>query len=305
MMKVPKPFYMERNGRVFVIGPIGEEGSEKRKLSDDILKYMIEPAAEKCGFKEVLRADLLAVPGEITRQIIEHLIEDDLVIADLREHNPNVFYELGVRHSTGKPCIQIADKAGRLPFDLFVFRTIFYENNVRSFDNAKEELIKQIEFISKTPEPTENLVSVSFEMLKMRRSQNMIDIISLLEPTRATRHLIREKRSQGKTWKDLSNDELKEVDELCRRFDMLGLYDRLGLINSLFVDLFYSVPLVELYETFLSDYVNYLRDDSKRGKTHFWELVKLYERVKYVPSNHPAITGNDDWPDNPRAKYAI
>jgi hypothetical protein len=40
----------------FVIAPIGEAGSETRKRSDLILKYIISPAAEHCGYS-ALKAD--------------------------------------------------------------------------------------------------------------------------------------------------------------------------------------------------------------------------------------------------------
>lgn len=65
------------------------------------------------------------------------------------------------------------------------------------------------------------------------------------------------------------------------------------------VDYIYAVPFVDLYDAFLGDYVQHLRAGD-RGPRHFWELVKFYERVKYVPSNHPAVTGAPDWPPDPR-----
>lgn len=93
----------------FVIAPIGEEGSETRKRSDQILKYIIAPAATECGY-EPKRADSFATPGIITKQIIEQLIDAPLVIADLTDYNPNVFYELAVRHAVRKPVVQLIDR---------------------------------------------------------------------------------------------------------------------------------------------------------------------------------------------------
>jgi len=82
----------------FVIAPIGQEESETRNRSDLVLKHIIKPAAEECGYKAV-RADEISEPGIITTQVIQRLIDDDLVIADLTERNPNVFYELAIRHA--------------------------------------------------------------------------------------------------------------------------------------------------------------------------------------------------------------
>lgn len=101
----------------FVIAPIGDEGSEERRRSDGILNYIVRPAAEELGLTAV-RADEIARPGSITLQVIEHVLEAQAVVADLTEHNPNVFYELGIRHTARKPTVLIAEEGERLPFDV-------------------------------------------------------------------------------------------------------------------------------------------------------------------------------------------
>lgn len=74
----------------FVIAPIDSFGTEVRRRSDQMLKYVFETVAgEACGY-QVLRADQLGQPGMITLQIINHLRDDALVIADLTGRNPNV-----------------------------------------------------------------------------------------------------------------------------------------------------------------------------------------------------------------------
>src|SRR5207245_4822666 len=103
----PMPLSLANSkGTCFVISPIGEEGTEIRRRADRVFKHIIEPVVEECGYKAV-RADQISKPGIITSQIIQHLAEDPLVIADLAGHNANVFYELAVRHVTRKPVIQI------------------------------------------------------------------------------------------------------------------------------------------------------------------------------------------------------
>lgn len=83
----------EKDKICFVIAPIGEEGSDIRRRSDQVFKHIIAPAAKDCGY-ETIRADKISEPGIITSQVILHLVEDALVIADLTGRNPNVFYEL-------------------------------------------------------------------------------------------------------------------------------------------------------------------------------------------------------------------
>ncbi len=66
-------------------------------------------------------------PGIISRQIVSHLLDADLVIADLTGRNPNVFYELAIRHATGKPFIQLITKGEVIPFDVDHQRTILFD----------------------------------------------------------------------------------------------------------------------------------------------------------------------------------
>ena len=124
----------------FVICPIGEDGSETRRRSDQMLRYVYEPAIGKFGY-EIVRADKILKSGLITSQIINLILECDLVVADLTENNPNVYYELALRHATGKPFIQVALKGQKIPFDIAGLRTIFVDlTNPDSIENAKSEL---------------------------------------------------------------------------------------------------------------------------------------------------------------------
>ena len=66
-----------------------------------------------------MRADGLLRAGEITEQVFRRLRDDDVVIADLTGANPNVMYELGLRHTREKVTLQVGEY-GRLPFDVNV-----------------------------------------------------------------------------------------------------------------------------------------------------------------------------------------
>ena len=170
----------------FIIAPIGEEGSKERHRSDNILKYVISPALEKCDYKAI-RADQISNPGIITSQIIEHLIDDSLVIADLTGQNPNVYYELAIRHFTNKPFIQIIESDEDIPFDIAGLRTINFDyRDLESVDKCKTEIINQIYSIEEKPNQVETPVSFAINQKYLRQSGNPLEkgigeVISMLQ----------------------------------------------------------------------------------------------------------------------------
>ena len=128
----------------FYISPIGEEGSEHRKHADLILGSFVEPAMENIGLK-VVRADMIGEPGLITTQILEHIKKSQLVIADLSYLNPNVFYEVALRHSLRLPVVQLIRKCDRLPFDVAQVRTVVLDTtNIFSLVPKMQVYISEI-----------------------------------------------------------------------------------------------------------------------------------------------------------------
>nr|AWM02844.1 hypothetical protein CIT40_24320 [Bradyrhizobium amphicarpaeae] len=102
------------------------------------------------GKYKVLRADELPNPGSISHQIIKWLYDADLVVADLTGANPNVVYELAIRHSFNKTSIHLINQAETIPFDLKDERTIIFNiEDLDSIDGCKKELIKNIREINR------------------------------------------------------------------------------------------------------------------------------------------------------------
>ena len=117
----------------FVIMPIGSGDAYKTHLNR--FKNLIAPAIEKIKHDgervfDAVRADFISSTGSITRSVLQHLYTADVVVADLTELNPNVFYELGVRHSLRKGTVLIALEGTKLPFDVGDLRVVIYEDRV-------------------------------------------------------------------------------------------------------------------------------------------------------------------------------
>jgi hypothetical protein len=136
--------------KCFVIGPIGDRlapvDSEPKRIYEQavqILEEVIEPACAGFGIRPI-RADKMTRAGEIPEQVFRLLRDADLVIADLTGANPNVMYELGLRHAVGRSAIQLGEH-GRLPFDVSTIRTIQFARTENGLVEARKQLQASIE----------------------------------------------------------------------------------------------------------------------------------------------------------------
>lgn len=135
----------------FVVMPIGEsESAEHRHFR--VLYEEIAPVLRQRGY-DVKRVDDIHRGGAITKDIVLSLGQSDLVIADLTNVNPNVMYELGVRHALrGKGTILVFDKdkskVQKVPFDVNSYRYIEYLGKLEgigTFKRKLDECISQLE----------------------------------------------------------------------------------------------------------------------------------------------------------------
>ena len=132
--------YTPRTERCFVITPIGSETDPIRRHIDGVIKAAIQPAFE--DKYEVFASHMISQPGTITKQIIQEIYCDKLVIANLTANNPNVMYELALRYCLPKAVILIAEEGTRLPSDLLMNRTIFYRNDALGTLELKKRLVE-------------------------------------------------------------------------------------------------------------------------------------------------------------------
>lgn len=119
----------DSSGRVscFVIMPFTEKTEDYREgFFEEVLKSIIGPAGKKAGFSvSTARRDGSDV---IQSTIVNRLLDDDLVIADLTEHNPNVLFELGMRMAFDKPVVLIKAKGTGRIFDVDNMLRVFEYN---------------------------------------------------------------------------------------------------------------------------------------------------------------------------------
>lgn len=163
----------------FVIGPIGSEGTEVRKLADFLLGALVRPVLEGDEFNyKVKRADEDADPGMITDKVIADILNAELVVADLTGLNPNTFWELGIRHSALKPVIHIAVAGTKLPFDNFGHRAIFVDtSDWQSILHNRQRLADAARLIRGDGYQVSNPITQARARVQMRASSDPIEMV--------------------------------------------------------------------------------------------------------------------------------
>lgn len=127
----------------FIVTAIGESGTPTRERADNVYRYLIAPVCEELGYKPV-RVDHVNAVDNINETVINYLKTAPMVIADMTEHNPNAFYELGFRQARELPLVPIIKVGERLPFDVMTTRTVFYDTDVAKIEDSKENLKSKI-----------------------------------------------------------------------------------------------------------------------------------------------------------------
>ncbi|MHA3226086.1 hypothetical protein ACV7JQ_09110 [Globicatella sulfidifaciens] len=167
----------KENNECFFITPIGSTKSNEREKMNALKDEILNPILSEFNLKLSV-ANTIDEAGSITDQIFQKIVNSRLVIVDLTGLNPNVMYELAVRHSFGLPCVMICDIDTKLPFDILADRTIFFSNTIQGSGELKKELRSKIESAlnSKVDNPVIRAVNKA-TILEHSNEDNMNNLI--------------------------------------------------------------------------------------------------------------------------------
>jgi hypothetical protein len=121
---------------------------EYREPYDTFYREVIKPQAEKSY--DVVRIDEKSGPGVIFQDMQREISQSDIVIAEITPANPNVFYELGYAQALGKPTILLAQRGGKLPFDIASYRVVFYDDTIGGKSRVEGDLAKHLDAIGQS-----------------------------------------------------------------------------------------------------------------------------------------------------------
>jgi sigma54-dependent transcription regulator len=123
----------------FVLMPFAEVDNVQ-SVYHDHLKKVVEGAGLRCE-----RADDIHDTSGVMQSVWEGINRARVIIAEMTARNANVFYELGIAHTLGKPVIMITQSMDFVPFDLKHLRCILYDYRPGKIARFEEALRKTLE----------------------------------------------------------------------------------------------------------------------------------------------------------------
>jgi hypothetical protein len=120
----------------FVVMPFGKKPLPDGRTYDfdKVYRVIIDRAVKEAGMRP-RRADEIVGSRLIHTDMFKALRDRHVVLADLSLENPNVFYELGLRHvMSASGTVLMCRKGTTLPFDVGLSRVIFYDFDGVSLD---------------------------------------------------------------------------------------------------------------------------------------------------------------------------
>lgn len=106
----------------------------------------IQSAVSSIGL-EPMRADNFWEHHYVIQDIVNLIARARVVICDLSNRNPNVFYEAGIAHALGKEVILIAQSEDDVPFDLRHLRYVKYLNNAQGLTSLSKAIASRIQTV--------------------------------------------------------------------------------------------------------------------------------------------------------------
>jgi hypothetical protein len=252
----------------FIIMPIStsdeliEEYGEAEHFKH-VLEHLFIPSVEACGLQPI--PPIVAGSDVIHGEIVRNLSSANLVLCDMSQLNPNVFFEFGIRTALNKPVALVIDnKTKKIPFDTGIINYHLYDSDLRPW-KIEDERLRLSKHIAKTLEsdPDKNALWKYFGITQT----------AIFDPTQIT-----------------PSDKL---DLILNKLDFFAKETQSPMSNINFdfdVTLQYD-DLIEAFDAAIRDYFNQLMERSAGDRslalklsgmrrTKFYEMYKRWQEDK-------------------------
>ncbi|MEA2904085.1 MAG: hypothetical protein QOI12_1472 [Alphaproteobacteria bacterium] len=194
--ETPKPL-------CFVLMPFGRKTDATGRSTDfdAVYREIIAPAVSGAGL-EPIRADEEKVGGTIHKPMYERLMLCQFAVADITGANPNVYYELGIRHAMRPSSTVILFAEGTtLPFDIALLRGIAYKTDDKGVPADPQACIARIANQLREAQKNPHDDSPLFQLL---------EYMPRFEVDHSKTDIFRERFNYSKKYKDRLADARKE-----------------------------------------------------------------------------------------------
>lgn len=147
----------------FVIMPFSDPDGYEKGHFKKIYEQIFTPAIEAAGYTPH-RVDENNESTLIQGKLLDQLVNAPMVLCDLSAKNPNVLYELGIRHAFDKPVVLVQEAGQAHIFDVAGIATVEYRK-ARLYDEVVEDQKKIASAIQQTANTKKNYSIMSLAKL--------------------------------------------------------------------------------------------------------------------------------------------
>lgn len=275
----------EKRPVCFVIMPI--KGGDEFIKWQNILNKIIKPAIVSSGIDfEIIRVDENQDHGNWLRKITQLIGSSELAIADLTTMNPNVIWELGLRHGAKKNgTIMITQDFGEFAknlSDLTNYDVITYQPDGSDLHNFSARISVAIKKIMNSKDHCDSPFHEFNNLLATSHSSFQISLIEVVEPENADEleEIVWVPKDDSKTTESLeiSNKTYEERETYTSTDDFIAEYS----IDTEDSDAYIHPEKIDEYnqkiEEFAGRYVEWSQKNATESREKF-RAVRILPKV--------------------------
>jgi tetratricopeptide (TPR) repeat protein len=232
----------------FVLMPFGRKQDTTGRMVDfdAVYREIIAPAVTAADL-DPIRADEEQVGGTIHKPMFERLMLCEFAVADVTGANPNVYYELGVRHAIRPRSTVILFAQGTvLPFDIALLRGVAYQTDASGNPTAPEQHIGTIATYLRSARQDHHIDSPVFQF---------VDYAQPLEVDHAKTDLFRKQVDYSREYKTKLGAARKEGLDAIRAVAADPALENMADVEAgIVIDLFLSYRAVKAHQDMVDLY---------------------------------------------------
>jgi hypothetical protein len=164
--------------KCFVIMPFGKKPVDGIEFNfDHVYHELIEKSVEELGM-DCERCDEILDTGSIHKKMFRGIFDADVSVVDITSLNPNVFYELGVRHALHKHVTLVIGKSSslqKIPFNINGISILGYEIDNPEQIEANRKKIRDLILNGLDKQSLDSIVHDALPDLRIERKSKAID----------------------------------------------------------------------------------------------------------------------------------